>query len=116
MLLGDTLNAHLKEADRTATKLYNRLVMQLAAGEEVADALKAADRMQWVRHVGNIQNRARERERRNPVDIRRICADLRQGKQEGMAIQGLPVEVQSRAALKYRSHKGQTVGNMVYMR
>ena len=60
MMLNDTLNAHLKEVDRSATELYNRVALQLAEQEGVTERLKATDQMEWVQRMNSIRNRAAE--------------------------------------------------------
>ena len=60
MVLGDTLNTHLEEVDRTATEMYDRLTSQLARQEGVTDQLKATNQMEWVQQMNSIRNRAAE--------------------------------------------------------
>ncbi len=60
MMLGDTLNAHLEEVDRTATERYDRLTLQLAEQECITEQLKATNQMEWVQQMNNIRNRAAE--------------------------------------------------------
>ena len=60
MMLGDTLNAHLEEVDRTASEMYNRLTSQLAEQEGITEQLKATNQMEWVQQMNNIRNRAAE--------------------------------------------------------
>ena len=60
MMLADTLDAHLEEADRTATEMYDRLTSQLAKQEGVTEQLKATNQMEWVQRMTNICNRAAE--------------------------------------------------------
>ena len=48
MMLSDTLNAHLEEADRTATEMYDRIISQLAEQEGITEHLKANDQLAWV--------------------------------------------------------------------
>ena len=60
MLLADTLNAHLEEVDRSASKMFDRLVAQLVVQEGVTEQLKAANQMEWVQRTNNIRNRVIE--------------------------------------------------------
>ena len=60
MLLNGTLNAHLKEVDRSASEIFDRLVAQIAEQEGITEQLKATDQMEWVRQMNNIRNRAGE--------------------------------------------------------
>lgn len=60
MLLGDTLNVHLEEVDRTATKMYDCLTTQLAKHGGITEQLKVTDQMEWVQRMNNIRNSAME--------------------------------------------------------
>lgn len=60
MLLAGTLNDHLTETDQIAEAMYSQLVTQLAEAEQVNEALKAIDQMEWVSRMNNIRNRATE--------------------------------------------------------
>lgn len=60
MLMTGTLNAHLEETDRQAEELLDRLTKQLAEQEDVTEALKAEDQMEWVRRMNSIRSRAEE--------------------------------------------------------
>lgn len=60
MLLKGTLNAHLEEIDRQANEMLERLTRQMATQEGVTEQLKAADQMEWVRHMNSINSRAEE--------------------------------------------------------
>ena len=54
------LDTHLREIDRAANEMFAQLTEQMASAESVTEALKAADQIEWVRRMNNIQNRARE--------------------------------------------------------
>ena len=60
MLLGNTLNAHLEEVDKSATELFDRLVKQLKHRDCISEELKAADQMEWVRRMNMIRYEAAE--------------------------------------------------------
>ena len=60
MMLSDTINAHLEEADHAAAEMYDRLISQVAAQEGITDELKATDQMEWVQRMNNIRKRAAE--------------------------------------------------------
>ena len=60
LLLSGKLDQHLTEIDRTCTERMELLTRQMADREAVTEALKAADQMEWVRRMNNIQNRAEE--------------------------------------------------------
>ena len=60
LLTSGRLNSYLNDIDQQAKKLLSQLVSQMTAAEGVTEALKAADQMEWVRRMNNVQNRARE--------------------------------------------------------
>ena len=60
MLLNGSLWTHLHEIDKSCTEQMERIVSQIAKQENVNEALKAADQMEWVRRMNNIRNRAEE--------------------------------------------------------
>ena len=58
MLLDGSLWTHLHETDQSCTEQMERIVSQMAEQENVTEALKAADQMEWVRRMNSIRNRA----------------------------------------------------------
>ena len=60
MLLNGSLWTHLHEIDKSCMEQMERIVSQIAKQENVTEALKAADQMEWVRCMNNIRNRAEE--------------------------------------------------------
>ena len=60
MMLSDTLNVHLEEADRTAHEMYDRLTSQLAEQDGITEQLKATNQMAWVQQMNSIRSRAAE--------------------------------------------------------
>ena len=60
LLTSGKLNSYLNDIDQQAKKLFSQLVSQMTAAEGVTEALKAADQMEWVRRMNNVQNCARE--------------------------------------------------------
>ena len=54
------LEAHLREIDRSAEKMYSQLVKQMAKQEGITEQLKAEDQMAWVGAMNNISNAAEE--------------------------------------------------------
>ena len=60
LLTSGRLNRYLADIDHQVEELFSQLVSQMAAAEGVTETLKAADPMEWVRRMNNIQNRARE--------------------------------------------------------
>ena len=60
LLTSCKLHDHLANVNEEATKMYNRLVRQLAEQEGVTEQLKAENQMFWVSRMNNIRNRATE--------------------------------------------------------
>ena len=60
MMTKCTLYPHLAEVDQQAQDMFFRLVDEMAKREGITEQLKAADQMDWVRRMNNIQNRATE--------------------------------------------------------
>ena len=60
LLTSGKLNSYLTDIDHQAEELFSQLVSAMAANEGITEALKAADQMEWVRRMNNVQNRARE--------------------------------------------------------
>lgn len=60
MLLGDTLNAHLAEMDKSAAEMFDRLVEQLKRRDCITEELKAANQMEWVQRMNVIRYEAAE--------------------------------------------------------
>ena len=60
MLLGDTLNDHLAEVDKSALEMFDRLVEQLKRRDDITEELKAANQLEWVRRMNRIRHEATE--------------------------------------------------------
>lgn len=60
MLLEGKLFQHLAEIDEACEERMEFLTQQIAKQEDVTEALKATDQMEWVRRMNSIQNRAEE--------------------------------------------------------
>ncbi len=60
LLLSGELFQHLEEIDKTCEERMELLTQQMTKQEGVTEALKAADQMEWVRHMNSIRNRAEE--------------------------------------------------------
>ena len=60
LLTSGRLNRYLANIDHQVEELFSQLVSTMAANEGITEALKAADTMEWVRRMNNVQNRARE--------------------------------------------------------
>jgi hypothetical protein len=60
MLLTGRLDQHLAEIDRSCEEQLEFIMQQLAKREGIAEALKAADQMEWVRRMNSIGSRVEE--------------------------------------------------------
>lgn len=60
LLLTGKLTAHLTEIDRTASERVNRIVSEMAAAQDVSEALKARDPMAWVGAMNSLKAQAEE--------------------------------------------------------
>ena len=69
LLTSGKLNSYLADIDRQADKMFYHLVRQLAKAEDVTEALKAADQMEWVRRMNSVRNRASDRSQGNFIHI-----------------------------------------------
>lgn len=60
LVVEGTLFKHLAEIDRSCNERMEIIVSAMAKQENVTEALKAADQMEWVRRMNSIRNRAEE--------------------------------------------------------
>ena len=60
LLTSGTLHRHLAEIDQACNERMANIVSDMARQEDVTEALKAADQMEWVRRMNSIRNRAEE--------------------------------------------------------
>ena len=60
LLTTGKLNQHLDEIDEACEERMELLTQQMAKREDVTEALKTDDQMEWVRRMNNIHNRAEE--------------------------------------------------------
>ncbi len=60
MLYSGVLNAHLEEVNQSATKMFDRLVKQMAQQQGITETLKAQDQIAWVGAMNNIRNMVTE--------------------------------------------------------
>ena len=60
MLLGDTLNAHLEEVDKSALEMFDRLVEQMKSRDCITEELKATNQLEWVQRMNAIHHEATE--------------------------------------------------------
>ena len=60
-LLGQgKLYQHCAEVEKQATEMYDFLIEQMKEAEGVTENLKEQDQWEWVKRMGNIEQRARE--------------------------------------------------------
>ena len=59
-VLEGTLFKHLAEIDQACNERMEIIVSDMARQEDVTEALKAADQMEWVRRMNSIRSRAEE--------------------------------------------------------
>ena len=59
-VLEETLFKHLAEIDQACNERIENIVSAMAKQEGVTEALKAADKIEWVRRMNSIRNRAEE--------------------------------------------------------
>ncbi|MDD3921534.1 MAG: TnpV protein [Eubacteriales bacterium] len=60
MVLTETLWKHLADIDAACREQLDLLIPAMAKAEDVTEALKASDQMEWARRMNNIRNRAEE--------------------------------------------------------
>lgn len=60
MLLSGKLNSYLAQIDEQAQKQLELIIQQMQQTEVITEELKAANQIEWVQRMNNIQNRAKE--------------------------------------------------------
>ena len=60
LLLSGELSGYLAKLDKQAEEQLALTVRQMQEVEDVTEALKAADQLEWVRRMNSIRNRAEE--------------------------------------------------------
>jgi len=60
MLLGDTLNAHPEEVDKSATEMFDRLIEQMKGRDGITEELKASSQLEWVQRMNVILHEVTE--------------------------------------------------------
>lgn len=55
-----TLWPYLADIDRQANEMYDLLIEQMKEAEGVTEELKEQNQLEWVRRMGNIEQRVRE--------------------------------------------------------
>ena len=58
--ISSKLNDYLADTERQADEMFERLVKQMAAAEDITERLKSDNQMVWVRKTDNIRNLASE--------------------------------------------------------
>ena len=56
LLTSGKLNSYLADIDGQAEKLFSRLITELTKKEDVTEALKAENQMEWVRRMNSIRS------------------------------------------------------------
>ena len=60
MRMNGTLEQYLRDIDRDAQNMFDKLTKQLAENEGITEKLKSADEIEWVRSMNSIRNLAEE--------------------------------------------------------
>lgn len=60
LLINGTLWKHLAEIDQSCNEQMETIISSMAKQENVTEELKAANQMEWVRHMNSIRSRAEE--------------------------------------------------------
>lgn len=60
MRMNGTLEQYLKDIDKDAKEMFNKLVKQLADSEGITEELKSANEIDWIHSMNSIRNRAEE--------------------------------------------------------
>ena len=60
MRMNGTLEQYLKDIDKDAKEMFNKLVKQLADSEGITEELKSANEIDWIRSMNSSRNRAEE--------------------------------------------------------
>ena len=60
LMTSEKLYDYLADIEEQAENMFLRLVNELAEKENVTEALKAENAMEWIRRMNNIRNRAME--------------------------------------------------------
>ena len=60
MRMNGTLEQYLRDLDRDAQNMFDKLTKQLAENEGITEKLKSANEIEWVRSMNSIRNRAEE--------------------------------------------------------
>lgn len=60
MRMKGTLEQYLKDIDKDAQDMFDKLTKQLADSEGINEELKSAKEIEWIRSMNSIRNRAEE--------------------------------------------------------
>ena len=60
LILSGKLASHLAEIDQTCQERLDRMIPEMKKAENVTEALKATDQMEWIRRMNSIHNRVEE--------------------------------------------------------
>lgn len=60
MRMNGTLEQYLKDIDKDAQDMFDKLTKQLADSEGINEELKSAKEIEWIRSMNSICNRAEE--------------------------------------------------------
>lgn len=60
LLLSGKLNSYLADIDWQAQEMADTIIRQMADGQGITEALKAANQMEWVSQMNSIQSIAKE--------------------------------------------------------
>lgn len=54
------MNDYLADIDKQAEEMFSQLVKELAERDDITEALKATDQMEWVRRMNTVRAQATE--------------------------------------------------------
>ena len=60
LAIGCELNRYLADVNKQAEEMFNTLISQHIAAEDITEQLKAENQMEWVARMNNIRNRVME--------------------------------------------------------
>ena len=60
LILSGKLASYLAEIDKTCQERLDRMMPEMKKVENVTEALKSTDQMEWIRRMNNIHNRVEE--------------------------------------------------------
>ena len=60
LILSGKLYAHLGEIEQTCRERLEHMIQQMEKAEDITEALKAEDQMEWVRRMNSVHNRVEE--------------------------------------------------------